>query len=176
MNPNDDLVIFDAQSTVGGTWAEERLYADLKTNNLYGTYEYPGFPMSSDPAMGKQHIPGTTVHEYLKSYVSSVAIDHLIQLNTRVTITEHQSTGGWVLTVVKTTSKVPINCLICWAVRLIIDASIIRRNSLFLPNISLWLPGSPQSRSCLPSPARRHSMARCFMVSISWRTAILFEL
>ncbi|KAJ5097891.1 hypothetical protein N7532_004892 [Penicillium argentinense] len=40
-----ELVISGA---VGGTWAKERLYPDLKTNNLIGSYELSDFPMELD--------------------------------------------------------------------------------------------------------------------------------
>jgi cation diffusion facilitator CzcD-associated flavoprotein CzcO len=97
-------VVFDPQSSVGGTWANERLYPDLKSNNLLGTYEYPDFPM--DPKVFDvkpgQYIPGEVTNAYLKAYVEKFNLGSSIRLQTKVTIAEHQDTpkGGWTLTVV----------------------------------------------------------------------------
>lgn len=99
--PNHSVAIFDSQSTIGGTWAEERLYPGLKTNNLFGTYQYPDFPMESGKfgAEPGRHIPGRAVHEYLKAYAAKFDLTHLIRLNTKVIVAEHQEIdGGWTLT------------------------------------------------------------------------------
>lgn len=68
-HPNCSLAILDSQSSLGGTWAEGRLYPGLKSNNLLGTYEYPDFPMTSndfDVKIG-EHITGEAIHTYLKA-------------------------------------------------------------------------------------------------------------
>ncbi|KAI8630335.1 FAD/NAD(P)-binding domain-containing protein [Xylariaceae sp. FL1651] len=100
--PDCSLAVFDSQSSLGGTWADERLYPGLKSNNLLGTYEYPGFPMSSDKFDVKpgEHIPGKSINSYLKSYAEHNGIANLIHLNTKVLSAEHQDTddGGWILT------------------------------------------------------------------------------
>lgn len=104
VHPDDSLVVFDPQSSVGGTWANERLYPDLKSNNLLGTYEYPDFPM--DPKLFDvtpgQYIPGEVTNAYLKAYVEKFNLGSSIRLQTKVTVAEHQDTpkGGWILTVV----------------------------------------------------------------------------
>ncbi|KAI1150310.1 hypothetical protein F4825DRAFT_427321 [Nemania diffusa] len=100
--PDRSLAIYDGQSSLGGTWADERLYPGLKSNNLLGTYEYPGFPMSSerfDVKVG-QHITGQALNTYLKAYAKESGISDSIHLNTKVVCAEHQETeeGGWVLT------------------------------------------------------------------------------
>ncbi|KAM0257016.1 hypothetical protein ACHAQJ_004609 [Trichoderma viride] len=104
LHPDDSLVVFDPQSTVGGTWATERLYPDLKSNNLLGTYEYPDFPMDPKTFGVKpgQYIPGEVTNEYLKAYVDKFNLGSSIRLRTKVTVAEHQDTpnGGWVLTIV----------------------------------------------------------------------------
>lgn len=96
--------MFDSQDTLGGTWADERLYPDLKSNNLLGTYEYPDFPMDEATFKVKQgeHIPGHAINSYLKAYASSFGIGKFIRLRTKVTVAEHKETGegGWNLTVV----------------------------------------------------------------------------
>ena len=103
--PDDSLVVYDSQSSIGGTWAEERLYPDLKSNHLLGSYEYPDFPMqpiATSLKIGKDHIPGPIIHSYLNAYASHFSIDLCIRLKTKVTAAEHQNTenGGWVLSLV----------------------------------------------------------------------------
>ncbi|KAI1082566.1 FAD/NAD(P)-binding domain-containing protein [Whalleya microplaca] len=101
--PASSLAVFDSQKTLGGTWAEERLYPGLKSNNLWGTYEYPDFPMDT-PTFGvkkDEHIPGKVINTYLKAYAARFGITDSLRLETKVLVAEHQDTaeGGWVLTV-----------------------------------------------------------------------------
>ncbi|KAM4060961.1 flavin-binding monooxygenase-like domain-containing protein [Hirsutella rhossiliensis] len=104
VRPDDSMVVLDSQSSLGGTWADERLYPGLKSNNLLGTYEYPDFPMDCDRFQIKngEHIPGEVVNAYLKAYAVKFGIHECIRLRTRVTVAEHQLTagGGWILTTV----------------------------------------------------------------------------
>ncbi|KAK6225318.1 hypothetical protein QIS74_01365 [Colletotrichum tabaci] len=101
--PQSSLVIFDSQPTLGGTWADERLYPGLKSNNLLGTYEYPDFPMDSETfnIQPGQHIPGKTIHAYIKAYADKFGIADKVRSSHKVLVAEHQETaeGGWVLTV-----------------------------------------------------------------------------
>ncbi|KAL2677357.1 hypothetical protein Neosp_011126 [[Neocosmospora] mangrovei] len=102
-SPEDSLVVFESEATLGGTWAEHRLYPGLKSNNQLGTFEYPDFPMDSatfniNPG---EHIPGGTINAYLNAYAAKFGINDLIRVKTKVLVAEHQDTaeGGWVLTV-----------------------------------------------------------------------------
>ena len=102
--PNHSLAILESQTTLGGTWADERLYPDVKSNNLLGTYEYPDFPMDSE-RFGVQpgnYIPGGVINAYLKAYATHFGIHDLIRLQTKVVVAEHQDNagGGWILTTV----------------------------------------------------------------------------
>ncbi|KAK1496289.1 hypothetical protein CTAM01_08476 [Colletotrichum tamarilloi] len=101
--PESSLVVFDSQPTLGGTWAKERLYPGLKSNNMLGTYEYPDFPMDSKRFNIKpgQHIPGETISIYLKAYADKFGITDKIRSCHKVIVAEHQETseGGWFLTV-----------------------------------------------------------------------------
>ncbi|OHE99997.1 hypothetical protein CORC01_04644 [Colletotrichum orchidophilum] len=101
--PGSSLAVFDSQPTLGGTWAEERLYPGLKSNNMLGTYEYPDFPMDSETFHIKpgQHIPGETINVYLKAYADKFGITDKIRSSHKVLVAEHQETseGGWFLTV-----------------------------------------------------------------------------
>ncbi|KAK8100529.1 hypothetical protein PG999_010903 [Apiospora kogelbergensis] len=101
--PEASLVIFDSQASLGGTWADERLYPGLKTNNLLGTYEYPDFPMDT-ATFGVEtgrHIPGVVVNKYLKAYAEEFGLADCIRLKTKVWTAEHRDggTGGWNLAV-----------------------------------------------------------------------------
>ncbi|KAJ4396776.1 hypothetical protein N0V93_000998 [Gnomoniopsis smithogilvyi] len=103
LNPAKSLVILDSNASVGGTWASERLYPGLKTNNQLGTYEFPDFPMSTEDfgVKPKEHIPGRVVHEYLKKVTEAFNIADKIRYSTRVISAEHKDSGGWVVTAVK---------------------------------------------------------------------------
>lgn len=103
LNPSKSLVILDSNASVGGTWALERLYPGLKTNNQLGTYEFPDFPMNTSEFGVKpgEHIPGPVVHNYLKTVAEKFDIADKIRYSTRVTSAEHRDTGGWVITAVK---------------------------------------------------------------------------
>ncbi|KAI0967408.1 hypothetical protein F4678DRAFT_475142 [Xylaria arbuscula] len=86
--PDRSLAIFDSH---------------LRSNNLLGTFEYLGFPMTSDRFDVKpdDHIKGATIHSYLKAYAEHSRIADLIRPNHTVVSAEHQVTsqGGWVLTI-----------------------------------------------------------------------------
>ncbi|KAL2139039.1 hypothetical protein VTI28DRAFT_5877 [Corynascus sepedonium] len=102
-NPTSSLVVFDGQDTLGGTWAAERLYPGLRSNNLWGTLEYPDFPMSTTRfnVTAGSHIPGEVIHEYLKAYAAEFGLTEHIRLRTSVLSAEHvdEAEGGWILTV-----------------------------------------------------------------------------
>ncbi|KAI0552171.1 hypothetical protein F4679DRAFT_101149 [Xylaria curta] len=104
--PDRSLAVYDSQSSLGGTWADERLYPGLKSNNLLGTYEYPGFPMSSDMFDVKpgEHMSGQAINAYLKAYAKQNGISGFIHLHTKVLTAEHRETenGGWILTLTAT--------------------------------------------------------------------------
>lgn len=100
--PESSLVIFDSAPTLGGTWADHRIYPGLKSNNLFGTYEFPDFPMDTEVfgVKPREHIPGSVLNAYLRAYAANFGIDSLIRANTKVTTAKHEDTpaGGWVLT------------------------------------------------------------------------------
>ncbi|ETS74703.1 hypothetical protein PFICI_13187 [Pestalotiopsis fici W106-1] len=100
VNPENSLLVLEAAATLGGVWAEDRLYPGLKTNNMLGTYEYPDFPMTTETFGVKpgEHIPGRVCHEYLTKYAEKFNIIDCIRYHTKVEVAEHQREGGWVLT------------------------------------------------------------------------------
>lgn len=102
IHPTATLAVLDSQASLGGTWAEERLYPSLKSNNLWGTFEYPDFPMDEETFGVKpdEYIPGHVVNRYLKAFATEFGIINLIRAETKVLVAEHQDTenGGWALT------------------------------------------------------------------------------
>jgi cation diffusion facilitator CzcD-associated flavoprotein CzcO len=101
--PDSSLAILESETSLGGSFADHRLYPGLKSNNLLGTFEYGDFPMNGDEFGVKSggHIPGEAINRYLKMYAKEFGIAGLIQFDTKVLSAEHQDTpdGGWVLTV-----------------------------------------------------------------------------
>ncbi|EED13469.1 flavin-binding monooxygenase-like protein [Talaromyces stipitatus ATCC 10500] len=89
------IALLENQSSIGGVWAQERLYTDLKTNHVLGSYEFSDFPMRpkvhSDLKPG-HHIPGNTVHDYLETYVDEFLLRGYIRLGQRVqNVVEHKT-------------------------------------------------------------------------------------
>lgn len=109
-NPLSTLVIFERDSSVGGTWADHRLYPGIMANNLWGTYQYPDFPMDFElfGVKKNEHIPGAVLNAYHKAYAAKFGIAPLIRFNTKVLVAEHMETGegGWELTVLSSETNV----------------------------------------------------------------------
>lgn len=84
------------RNTLGGVWCEENLYEGLKTNNLYGTYEYPDFPMDPKVYDVREgwHIPGRVVYDYLTDYADHFDIRKRIRFLTKVVEIE-KAEDGW---------------------------------------------------------------------------------
>ncbi|ERT01079.1 hypothetical protein HMPREF1624_02317 [Sporothrix schenckii ATCC 58251] len=103
LHPEATLAVLDAAPTVGGVWAEHRLYPGLRSNNMLGTYEYPDFPMDTATYGVKpgEHIPGAVVHKYLADYAAHFGVAAHVRTNTKVVSAEMRDEaagGGWTLT------------------------------------------------------------------------------
>ncbi|KAI9172671.1 LOW QUALITY PROTEIN: FAD/NAD(P)-binding domain-containing protein [Paramyrothecium foliicola] len=109
-NPQSSLVVFERESSIGGTWADQRLYPGITANNLLGTYEYPDFPMHPEVFGVKknEHIPGAVLNAYHKAYAAKFGITPLVRFNTKVQVAEHMETedGGWELTTLNSKTNV----------------------------------------------------------------------
>lgn len=103
LHPEATFAVLDAAPTVGGVWAEHRLYPGLKSNNMLGTYEYPDFPMDTETYGVKpgEHIPGAVVHKYLADYVAHYGVAAHFRGSTKVVSAEIIEEGGWTLTLEK---------------------------------------------------------------------------
>ncbi|ORY61579.1 uncharacterized protein BCR38DRAFT_373516 [Pseudomassariella vexata] len=96
---DSNILIVDYASSIGGTWATERLYPDLKTNNIVGSYEFSDYPMDLQRYCLKphQHIPGTVVHRYLSDFAEHYGLTPRMQLRTRVEAANLQEDGSWII-------------------------------------------------------------------------------
>jgi cation diffusion facilitator CzcD-associated flavoprotein CzcO len=100
-HPSSRILVLDSAPSVGGTWASDRLYPGLKSNNMLGTYEFSDFPM--DPKLFDvkpgEHIPGTVMNDYFTWYAERFDLTQRLRFRARVESAEHNEGGGWVLTV-----------------------------------------------------------------------------
>ncbi|KAH0339790.1 dimethylaniline monooxygenase (N-oxide forming), partial [Aureobasidium melanogenum] len=100
VHPTTNILVLEAQATVGGVWSQERQYPDLKSNNMLGTYEYPGFAMDTETYGVKagEHIPGHVIHRYLNDYAKKTGVFSRIRFNTKVfEASAETSSEGWTL-------------------------------------------------------------------------------
>ena len=104
VRPSAKIIIFEAASTIGGTWAENRLYPSLKSNNVLGMYEYSDYPMDTATygVKPEEHIPGKVMHRYLKNYAEHFGFYNKIRFNSKVESAEHLNSGGWSINTVQT--------------------------------------------------------------------------
>ncbi|KAL3442342.1 hypothetical protein BJX65DRAFT_312922 [Aspergillus insuetus] len=97
VQPSATLLVVDESQSVGGTWARERLYPGLKTNNVFGSYELSDFPMDASRygVEGTRHIPGHVVHAYLCDVADHFGITSRLVLGTKVIATDLLDDGSW---------------------------------------------------------------------------------
>jgi cation diffusion facilitator CzcD-associated flavoprotein CzcO len=101
VHPDVKMIILTDNATIGGTWAKDRLYPGLKTNNLYGAFEFSDFPMATETYGVKpgEYMPGDIVYKYLTDYAMHFNIYDKVHYETRVFSAKHVDAGGWILTV-----------------------------------------------------------------------------
>lgn len=111
INPDHEVILFEAASSVGGVWAKHRLYKGLKSNNMLGTYEFSDFPM--DPKIfgigPGQHIPGYVIQNYLEAYAKHFGFYERVRLDHLVESARHNLDGTWQLLVSHRGSTVTVN-------------------------------------------------------------------
>lgn len=81
----EEIVILEANSTLGGVWSKERIYPTLKTNNLKGGIDFTDLAL--DDKFGvkdKDFIPGHVMHSYLCAYADKFSVADKIRFNTKV--------------------------------------------------------------------------------------------
>jgi Predicted flavoprotein involved in K+ transport len=81
------LLVIDSTSDIGGTWAEERLYPNLLSQNSYGLYEFSDLPLSDvvpeehTDDTHNQFIAGWKINRYLRAWVEKWQLEKYIRLN-----------------------------------------------------------------------------------------------
>ncbi|KAL4938368.1 hypothetical protein BDV06DRAFT_215142 [Aspergillus oleicola] len=110
LHPTHRVLVIEAESTCGGTWSKGRLYPGLKSNNLWGSYEYPDFPMSEDIyGVGEgQHIPAEVLHRYLTDYARHFGVLERTRFGAKVVSVEATEPGGWIVNVALSKGEVDI--------------------------------------------------------------------
>ncbi|KAJ8691469.1 hypothetical protein PTI98_011038 [Pleurotus ostreatus] len=90
------------QWTLGGIWAEERVYPGLTINNVYGEFRFSPLPMPETV--------GRLTGEDMRSYMSAFANEFLngrIRCNTEVLeIKQHDSGDRWLVEIEDTRSQI----------------------------------------------------------------------
>lgn len=104
VNPKASVLVYDASSTIGGVWAQDRLYPTLKANNLYrtnkGTFELGDFPASKLGLIKPgEHYSGEAIHQYLCAYADHFGLKSRIRLNCTVISAEKFGQEGWLLSI-----------------------------------------------------------------------------
>ncbi|KAH8805407.1 hypothetical protein F5884DRAFT_736448 [Xylogone sp. PMI_703] len=99
VNPDAHILVVDQAESIGGSWAKERLYPGLKTNNIFGSYEFGDFPMIPERygVKTKGHIPGAVVHAYLCDFAAHFGIDSCIRFETKVTSATLREDSKWII-------------------------------------------------------------------------------
>ncbi|KAL8856738.1 MAG: hypothetical protein Q9178_006695 [Gyalolechia marmorata] len=97
VNPNAKVIALESARSVGGVWAQERMYPGLRTNNLYGSLEYSDYPMDEQTFGVKagDYIPGSVVQTYLRSYAEKFDIYRRIRFGALVRTVERKSNGAY---------------------------------------------------------------------------------
>lgn len=90
VDPNANVVVLDANPSIGGTWSKELLYDGLRTNNLYGTIEYPDFPMDGLGLAAEKgkYVDGAAILQYLQLYADKFDVTGRIRFDTKVVTAE----------------------------------------------------------------------------------------
>jgi hypothetical protein len=107
--PGCSLLVIDAASDIGGTWAEERLYPNLLSQNSYGMYEFSDLSLSrvvpeETTRIGQQFIAGWKINRYLHAWTEKWNLKKHIRLNWKVGF---ESLNGFVY-LIATRSRVSV--------------------------------------------------------------------
>ncbi|KAK9245704.1 hypothetical protein V1506DRAFT_537282 [Lipomyces tetrasporus] len=78
--PNVDLVIYDKNSDIGGTWHENR-YPGVACDIPAHSYQ---LSFDSNPNWSQFYASGREIHQYWKNIVQKYGVDKYIQLNSKI--------------------------------------------------------------------------------------------
>ncbi|KAF4545420.1 Flavin-binding monooxygenase-like protein [Lasiodiplodia theobromae] len=102
-HPSASLLILDAAPSIGGVWAQSRLYPGLKTNSQAGHFEFADYPMLGNPrypeVRADEHIAGDSVRRYLKDYAAEKGLVGRVRCGRKVVEAEDLGAEGWVVSV-----------------------------------------------------------------------------
>jgi hypothetical protein len=95
--PDANVLIVDKAESTGGSWAKERLYPGLKTNNVFGSYEFGDFAMIPERYGAKPggHIPGSVVHAYFCEAAIHFKLNLKIRYQMNVNSARLLGSGTW---------------------------------------------------------------------------------
>ncbi|KAH8890706.1 cofactor FMO1 FAD enzyme [Thozetella sp. PMI_491] len=98
--PEANLVIIDNQATLGGTWAQERLYPTLYAQTKLGLFEYSCYPMRNEGITADGYISCKTIHTYLCEFADDFGLARRARLQCSVQKVQRLPAGnGWTLDV-----------------------------------------------------------------------------
>ncbi|KAF2259942.1 flavin-binding monooxygenase-like protein-like protein [Lojkania enalia] len=98
LHPTARILLLEAAPQIGGPWAPHRIFPGLKSNNLWGTYQSPDYPMDKQKFGVKQgeHVPAEKMLEYLGAMIVENGLADFVRVDTKVEVVE-QVEGGWKL-------------------------------------------------------------------------------
>ncbi|KAL4912882.1 hypothetical protein BDW62DRAFT_215963 [Aspergillus aurantiobrunneus] len=105
----DDLLIIDAATDIGGTWARERLYPNLLSQNSYSHYEFSDLPLAtavpgnSSEQDDHSFIPGWKINRYVHVWCQKWDLTRRIRLNWKVTRVARLPSKEWTLDIITQT-------------------------------------------------------------------------
>ncbi|KAJ5732266.1 hypothetical protein N7493_003747 [Penicillium malachiteum] len=90
--PGCHLLVLEAGSNIGGTWAPERLYPNLLSQNSYGLYEFSDRPLvqnlpDDDDTRDSPFIPGWRINEYIDTWAMVWELTERIKVDCKVGVT-----------------------------------------------------------------------------------------
>jgi cation diffusion facilitator CzcD-associated flavoprotein CzcO len=85
INPEIQLTIIDADSTVGGVWSKSCVFAGLNCDIPVPTFEFPNLHVTEEFNLPKwSELPGSTVYQYLERYAKKLDMLRRCIFNTEV--------------------------------------------------------------------------------------------
>ena len=89
--------MLEANQSLGGVWSAERIYPDLKSNNIARRYEYPDFPIDEAKYGVKngEHIPAAVIHQYLTDVADTTGVKSRLRFGWRVKTVKSLGADGW---------------------------------------------------------------------------------
>ncbi len=94
LRPEANLLIIDADSTVGGVWSKDRLYPNLVAQVKLGLFNYTDTPMSPQGKTKTDLVTGNMIHQYMAKYADDHGLFRYIRFNSFVERAE-RCQRGW---------------------------------------------------------------------------------